>query len=119
MLAPFGKGVAVVVADLCLAGGNEARCGEVRSAEKLVAVKNIRKIGKSRMVLKRASRTWRLTFETYMKCGPMALLTCEPAKVLPMAQRYFLFRGVDALARAPSIDPPSLRDTSPTAQGVL
>lgn len=57
----------------------------------LVAVKNCRNIGKQDMV----RNNWlpRITVDpqTYQVMADDELLTCEPAKELAMAQRYFLF----------------------------
>ena len=57
----------------------------------IVAVKNIRKIRKSHMVLNAYQPHMEIDVETYEVRADGQLLTCEPAKVLPMAQRYFLF----------------------------
>ena len=57
----------------------------------LVAVKNTRKIGKKHMVLNDALPKIEVDPETYTVKADGVHLTCEPAKVLPMAQRYFLF----------------------------
>jgi urease subunit alpha len=56
-----------------------------------IAVKGTRKIGKADMVLNGAMPKIEVDPETYEVCADGVLLTCEPAKVLPMAQRYFLF----------------------------
>jgi urease subunit alpha len=48
-------------------------------------------ISKASMVLNDASPTIEVDPETYEVRADGELLTCEPAKVLPMAQRYFLF----------------------------
>ncbi|MCB1458205.1 MAG: urease subunit alpha, partial [Nitratireductor sp.] len=48
-------------------------------------------IGKSSMVLNNATPKVEVDPETYEVRADGALLTCEPADVLPMAQRYFLF----------------------------
>ncbi len=57
----------------------------------LEAVRNTRSIGKKDMV----RNDWRPKIEvdpeTYVVKADGELLTCEPAKVLPLAQRYFLF----------------------------
>ncbi|MFK7943534.1 MAG: urease subunit alpha, partial [Paracoccaceae bacterium] len=55
------------------------------------AVKNTRGIGKKDMVLNDATPEIEVHPETYEVRANGELLTCEPAKVLPMAQRYFLF----------------------------
>jgi urease subunit alpha len=56
-----------------------------------VAVSNTRKIGKIDMKLNDALLNIEVNPETYEVKADGELLTCEPAKVLPMAQRYFLF----------------------------
>jgi urease subunit alpha len=51
----------------------------------------IRKIGKKDMILNDATPEVEVDPETYEVRADGELLTCEPATVLPMAQRYFLF----------------------------
>jgi len=58
---------------------------------RLEAVKSTRKISKRDMVLNDALPKIEVNPETYTVKADGRLLTCEPAKVLPMAQRYFLF----------------------------
>jgi urease subunit alpha len=61
-------------------------------AKQLVAVKNTRGgIGKSSMMLNNATPQMEVHPETYEVRANGELLTCEPAEVLPMAQRYFMF----------------------------
>jgi urease subunit alpha len=60
-------------------------------AKKLLPVKNTRKIGKHSMMLNSATPRMEVNPETYEVRADGRLLTCEPAKVLPMAQRYFLY----------------------------
>ncbi|MEO7403929.1 MAG: urease subunit alpha, partial [Burkholderiales bacterium] len=55
------------------------------------AVKNTRKIGKKDMVHNDWQPKIEVDAETYQVRADGELLVCEPAKVLPMAQRYFLF----------------------------
>ncbi|TIP01562.1 MAG: urease subunit alpha [Mesorhizobium sp.] len=58
----------------------------------MVAVENTRGgIGKHSMVLNDATPYVEVDPETYEVRADGELLTCEPATVLPMAQRYFLF----------------------------
>jgi urease subunit alpha len=57
----------------------------------LVAVKHCRTIGKRDMVLNNALPKIEVDPETYTVKADGVHLTCEPAKVLPLAQRYFLF----------------------------
>ncbi|MBL8839382.1 MAG: urease subunit alpha [Alphaproteobacteria bacterium] len=60
-------------------------------ARRIEAVKNVRKIGKKQMILNDATPKVEVDPETYEVRADGELLTCEPATVLPMAQRYFLF----------------------------
>jgi urease subunit alpha len=57
----------------------------------VVAVKNTRKLGKKDMVHNDYLPEMSVDPETYEVRADGELLVCEPAKVLPMAQRYFLF----------------------------
>jgi urease subunit alpha len=57
----------------------------------LVAVKNVRKVGKKHMIHNSYQPKMSVDPETYEVRADGELLVCEPAKVLPLAQRYFLF----------------------------
>jgi len=57
----------------------------------LVAVKNTRNIKKKDMILNQYQPTIEVDSQTYEVRADGQLLTCEPAKVLPLAQKYFLF----------------------------
>ncbi|MDB9446500.1 urease subunit alpha [Anabaena sp. CS-542/02] len=57
----------------------------------MVAVSGTRQISKGDMRLNDALPRIEVDPETYEVRADGELLTCEPAKVLPMAQRYFLF----------------------------
>ena len=66
--------------------------GTLGLARPLVAVKNTRGgIGKHSMVHNALMPSISVDPETYEVTADGALLTCEPAQVLSMAQRYFLF----------------------------
>src|SRR5712691_1844472 len=56
-----------------------------------LAVRNTRRIGKHSMLLNDATPNIMVDPETYRVEADGEWLTCEPAAVLPMAQRYFLF----------------------------
>lgn len=56
-----------------------------------VAVKNCRNLSKRNMINNDALPRMEVDPETYQVRADGELLTCEPATVLPMAQRYFLF----------------------------
>jgi urease subunit alpha len=59
--------------------------------KRLVAVKNTRSVTKRDMLWNDALPKIEVDPETYTVKADGRILTCEPAKVLPMAQRYFLF----------------------------
>ncbi|WP_413468534.1 urease subunit alpha [Mesorhizobium muleiense] len=66
--------------------------GQLGVDKQMVAVENTRGgIGKHSMVLNDATPHVEVDPETYEVRADGELLTCEPATVLPMAQRYFLF----------------------------
>jgi urease subunit alpha len=54
-------------------------------------VRDIRSRGKKHMVLNDAQPVIEVDPQTYEVRADGALLTCEPAKILPLAQKYFLF----------------------------
>src|SRR5882762_3913336 len=60
-------------------------------AKKLLPVSNTRKIGKRSMILNSATPRMEVNSETYEVRADGRLLTCEPAKVLALAQRYFMY----------------------------
>jgi urease subunit alpha len=60
--------------------------------ESLIGViKNCRSIGKTDMRLNEYMPAIEVDPQTYQVRADGQLLTCQPATVLPMAQRYFLF----------------------------
>jgi urease subunit alpha len=68
--------------------GLAARLGVSKA---LVPVKNTRAIGKASMIHNDCTPNISIDPETYEVRVDGAIITCEPAKVLPMAQRYFLY----------------------------
>jgi urease subunit alpha len=70
----------------------EGGIGEMLKLSKpLAAVRNTRSLRKSDMIHNSATPVMEVDPETYEVRADGELLTCEPAGVLPMAQRYFLF----------------------------
>ncbi|HEV3065367.1 MAG TPA: urease subunit alpha [Chthoniobacterales bacterium] len=59
--------------------------------KRVVAVRGIRSLRKSDMIHNNRLPKITVDPETYQVVADGELLTCEPAKVLPLAQRYFLF----------------------------
>jgi urease subunit alpha len=60
-------------------------------SKRLSAVKNTRKVTKRDLLWNDTLPKIEVDPETYTVKADGRVLTCEPAKVLPMAQRYFLF----------------------------
>ena len=76
------------VSQLCKTKGVAKGYGLTKRIE---AVKGCRKIGKKDLKWNNAMPKITVDPETYEVHADGELLTCEPAKVLPLAQRYFLF----------------------------
>ena len=77
------------VSKAAMEGGLKARLGVTKD---MVAVENTRGgLSKASMILNDATPHIEVDPETYEVRADGELLTCEPAEVLPMAQRYFLF----------------------------
>jgi urease subunit alpha len=60
-------------------------------SKQVLAVRNTRQIGKRSMILNAATPRMEVDPETYEVRADGRLLTCEPARVLPLAQRYFMY----------------------------
>src|SRR3984957_12950865 len=76
------------ISQMALDGGVGERYG---LKKQIVAVKNCRNISKADMIHNAYKPSITVDPETYQVVADGQLLTCEPATVLPMAQRYFLF----------------------------
>jgi urease subunit alpha len=93
MFGAFGKALTassvVFVSKAALKGGLRNKLGVEKE---FVAVQNTRGgISKTSMVHNGATPDIAVDPETYEVTADGELLTCAPAEVLPMAQRYFLF----------------------------
>jgi urease subunit alpha len=93
MFAAYGKSLTnssvTFVSQASLDAGLKGKLGV---AKNLVAVKNTRGgISKASMIHNSLTPHIEVDPETYEVRADGELLTCEPATVLPMAQRYFLF----------------------------
>lgn len=91
MFGAFGKALATSVTFVSKAALKNPAVAKLRLAKPLVAVVNTRRIGKRDMKLNDAMPRIDVDPETYEVRADGELLTCEPARELPMAQRYFLF----------------------------
>lgn len=92
MFGGFGRAMAAsaitFVSKAALEDGIGQRLGLARE---VVAVEGTRGIGKADMIHNSATPVIEVDPETYEVRADGELLTCEPASVLPLAQRYFLF----------------------------
>ncbi|MBO9476631.1 urease subunit alpha [Shimia sp. R11_0] len=92
MFGAYGRAVenaaVVFVSEAAQAEGIGASLG---LAKDTIAVQNTRNIGKSHLKLNTATPEIEVHPETYEVRADGELLTCQPAEVLPMAQRYFMF----------------------------
>jgi urease subunit alpha len=93
MFGAFGKAMTnssvTFVSQAAIDAGLAEKLG---TAKQMLAVKNTRSgIGKRAMILNNATPAIEVDPESYEVRADGELLTCEPADVLPMAQRYFLF----------------------------
>ncbi len=69
----------------------EAHNNSLHLKKRLVAVKNTRNISKKDLLHNEATPKIEVDPETYKVTADGEYLTCEPAKEVPLAQRYFLF----------------------------
>jgi urease subunit alpha len=92
MFGSFGKATAATsLAFLSKAALEEDIAGKIGLQKTAVAVEHCRDIGKADMIHNAETPQIEVDPETYEVRADGTLLTCEPAEVLPMAQRYFLF----------------------------
>ena len=92
MFASFGGAIAPTSLTFLSQAGLDNGIPEQLGLRKItVAVSNIRQLTKRDMKLNDALPHMEVDPETYEVRADGELLTCEPATVLPMAQRYFLF----------------------------
>jgi urease subunit alpha len=93
MFGGFGRSaVASAVHFVSAAAVDEAIHHRWGLTRELAAVRNTRSgIGKASMIHNGATPVIEVDAETYQVRADGELLTCAPASVLPMAQRYFLF----------------------------
>src|SRR5215813_3484401 len=90
MFAAFGRLTAESSVTFVSKAGVE-NCRGLGLAKRLVPVTNTRQIGKQSMILNSTTPRMEVDPETYEVRADGRLITCEPASVLPMAQRYFLY----------------------------
>lgn len=90
MFGSFGSAPQTISA-LFVSQAGLAHVGGLGLRKLIVPVKRCREIGKKDMIHNSATPKIEVDPETYEVKADGELLTCEPASVLPLAQRYFLF----------------------------
>ena len=92
MFGSYGGAIAATsLTFISKAGVAQGIAGQIGLQKPAVAVMNTRSISKTDMKLNTYQPVMEVNPETYEVRADGELLTCEPAEVLPMAQRYFLF----------------------------
>jgi urease subunit alpha len=92
MFGSFGRATAATSITFMSQAALNAGLAQRLGLETIVApVRNCRRIGKKDMVLNDATPNLEVDSETYEVRVDGTLITCEPASILPLAQRYFLF----------------------------
>jgi len=92
MFAAFGEAARATALSFVSRAALEAGIGtRLGLRRRLAAVGGCRALGKRDMINNHALPKIEVDAETYEVRADGVLLTCEPARVLPMAQRYFLF----------------------------
>ena len=91
MFGAFGGGLKTSVTFISKAGYANPAVQALGLKKPLVTIQNTRNIKKTDMVHNDWMPKIEVDPETYVVKADGMLLTCEPASILPMAQRYFLF----------------------------
>ncbi|SMF81332.1 urease subunit alpha [Azospirillum oryzae] len=92
MFGAFGRAMQASSVTFVSAKAMELEVGrQLGLHRELIAVHGTRTVGKKDMIHNDATPHIEVDPETYEVRADGQLLTCEPADVLPMAQRYFLF----------------------------
>ncbi len=92
MFGAYGRNVECSSVTFVSAAAQDAGIGATLGLSKdTLAVVNTRGIGKRDLVLNDATPEMEVDPETYEVRADGELLACQPAEVLPMAQRYFMF----------------------------
>ncbi len=84
----LARGSLTFVSQAGIANGIQQKYGLQKT---LSGVKNIRGVRKQHLVHNGLTPAMEIDAQTYAVRADGQLLTCEPARILPMAQRYFLF----------------------------
>ncbi len=91
MFGAFGGGLKTSVTFVSQLALHNPEVAALNLAKPVIAVKGTRTVKKADMIHNDYQPKIDVDPETYLVKADGVLLTCEPASILPMAQRYFLF----------------------------
>ena len=92
MFGAFGRALSSTCVSFVSQAAHAAGVGERLGLQRrVVPVKGTRTVRKADMIHNSYTPTITVDAQNYRVHADGVLLACEPAKVLPMAQRYFLF----------------------------
>ncbi|HEV2610064.1 MAG TPA: urease subunit alpha [Noviherbaspirillum sp.] len=91
MFGAYGGGLKTSFTFVSQAAYDDGIGDALKLNKTLIPIKNVRALRKSDMIHNGLTPKMEVNPETYEVRANGELLVCEPAKVLPMAQRYFLF----------------------------
>ncbi len=91
MFGAYGGGLKTSLTFVSQAAIDAGLADVLKLNKSLVAVRNMRELRKSDMINNSATPKMEVDAETYEVRADGKLLVCEPATILPLAQRYFLF----------------------------
>ncbi|WP_334190800.1 urease subunit alpha [Noviherbaspirillum sp.] len=91
MFGAYGGGLKTSFTFVSQAAYDDGIGDALKLNKTLIPIKNVRTLRKNDMIHNGLTPKMEVNPETYEVRANGELLVCEPAKVLPMAQRYFLF----------------------------
>ncbi len=91
MFGAYGGGLKTSYTFVSQAAADAGIADQLKLNKPVAAVKNMRRLRKTDMIHNGYTPVMEVDTETYEVRADGQLLVCEPARVLPMAQRYFLF----------------------------
>jgi urease subunit alpha len=91
MFGAYGGGLKTSFTFVSQAAYDDGIGDALKLSKTLIPIRNVRTLRKSDMIHNGLTPKMEVNPETYEVRANGELLVCEPAKVLPMAQRYFLF----------------------------
>jgi urease subunit alpha len=91
MFGAYGGGLKTSLTFVSQAAYDDGIGERLKLNKPLVAIKDVRHLRKHHMIHNDATPHMEVNPETYEVRADGELLVCEPASILPMAQRYFLF----------------------------